>query len=182
MTWLRTKESAASSGLTHRVLFTRGANHGLGSVYVYADRATKNEFEYPGYNKSGSLPGRVDGACEDNNQHRKHSGIQQHVKTSCCWHEVWRQQRGKLGSKKAALKLMAGGPSKINQPNSHPSNPIHKAAMAAQTGKPQQENKEPTSDQGLQEIEPVQSDPETNKTAFIIGVVGLVALVLVAWR
>ena len=25
---------------------------------------------------------------------------------------------------------MAGGPSKINPPNSHPSNPIHKAATA----------------------------------------------------
>jgi len=34
------------------------------------------------------------------------------------------------GTKKAALKLMAGGPSKINPPNSHPSNPIHKAETA----------------------------------------------------
>jgi len=33
-------------------------------------------------------------------------------------------------TKKAGLKLMAGGPSKINPPNSHPSNPIHKAATA----------------------------------------------------
>jgi len=33
-------------------------------------------------------------------------------------------------TKKAALKLMAGVPSKINPPNSHPSNPIHKAATA----------------------------------------------------
>ena len=33
-------------------------------------------------------------------------------------------------TKKAALKLMAGGPSKINPRNSHPSNPIHKAATA----------------------------------------------------
>jgi len=31
-------------------------------------------------------------------------------------------------TKKAGLKLMAGGPSKINPPNSHPSNPIYKAA------------------------------------------------------
>ena len=37
-----------------------------------------------------------------------------------------------LGTKKAALQLMDGGPSKINPPNSHPSNPIHKAAMGAQ--------------------------------------------------
>ena len=30
------------------------------------------------------------------------------------------------GSRKSSLKHMAGGPSKINPPNSHPSNPIHK--------------------------------------------------------
>ena len=35
-------------------------------------------------------------------------------------------------TKKASLKLMAGGPSKINPPNSHPSNPIHKKATEAQ--------------------------------------------------
>ena len=33
---------------------------------------------------------------------------------------------------KASLKLMAGGPSKIHPPNSHPSNPIHKQATEAQ--------------------------------------------------
>ena len=31
---------------------------------------------------------------------------------------------------------MDGGPSKINPPNRHPSNPIHKAAMAAQSPRP----------------------------------------------
>jgi len=85
----------------------------------------------------------------------------------------------------AALKLIAGGSSKINQPNSHPSNPIHRAVIAAQTGKPQQEKKEPTSDQGLQKIEPAVSDEtpqhDKNKTAVVIGVVGLVTLVFVAW-
>ena len=35
-------------------------------------------------------------------------------------------------SHKASLKLMAGGPSKITPPNSHPSNPIHKQATEAQ--------------------------------------------------
>ena len=35
-------------------------------------------------------------------------------------------------SHKASLKHMAGGPSKINPPNSHPSNPIHKKATEAQ--------------------------------------------------
>jgi len=32
------------------------------------------------------------------------------------------------GTEKAGLKTMEGGPSKINPPNGHPSNPIHKAA------------------------------------------------------
>ena len=36
------------------------------------------------------------------------------------------------GTKKSSLKLMAGGPSKVNPPNSHPSNPIHKQAVQAQ--------------------------------------------------
>ena len=35
-------------------------------------------------------------------------------------------------TKKASLKLMAGGPSKVNPPNSHPSNPIHKKTTEAQ--------------------------------------------------
>ena len=35
-------------------------------------------------------------------------------------------------SHKASLKLMAGGPSKVKPPNSHPSNPIHKKATEAQ--------------------------------------------------
>jgi len=39
-------------------------------------------------------------------------------------------------TKKSALHLMDGGPSKVNPPNSHPSNPIHKAVMAAQDPKP----------------------------------------------
>ena len=47
-----------------------------------------------------------------------------------------------LGTKKAALQLMDGGPSKINPPNSHPSNPIHKAAMAAQSPRQKQTSEE----------------------------------------
>ena len=35
-------------------------------------------------------------------------------------------------TKKASLKHMAGGQSKVNPPNSHPSNPIHKQATEAQ--------------------------------------------------
>ena len=36
------------------------------------------------------------------------------------------------GKKKASLKMMGGGPSKVNPPNSHPSKPIHKQATEAQ--------------------------------------------------
>ena len=36
------------------------------------------------------------------------------------------------GKKKASLKLMAGGPSKVNPPNNHPSNLIHKQTTEAQ--------------------------------------------------
>ena len=41
-----------------------------------------------------------------------------------------------LGTKKSALQLMDGGPSKINPPYSHPSNPIHKAAQSQTKEKP----------------------------------------------
>ena len=47
-----------------------------------------------------------------------------------------------LGTKKARLQLMDGGPSKINPPNSHSSNSIHKAAMAAQSPQPNLNDKQ----------------------------------------
>ena len=53
---------------------------------------------------------------------------------------------------KASLKLMAGGPSKVKPPNSHPSNPIHKKATEAQG---LAVKKKPT---------PVTSSPPTSKT------------------
>ena len=55
-----------------------------------------------------------------------------------------------LGTKKAALQLMDGGPSKINPPNSHPSHPIHKAAMAAQNPKPADGTPETQTDEVLE--------------------------------
>ena len=87
-------------------------------------------------------------------------------------------------TKKVALKLMTGGPSKINPPNSHPSNPIHKAATA--------ESRKPSSSEtqqaqpAAQKIEPKAPDKtsqhEINKAAVIIGVVGLSALLFMASR
>ena len=86
-----------------------------------------------------------------------------------------------LGTKKAALQLMDGGPSKINPPNSHPSNPIHKAAMAAQSPQPNDEqtsetNEEMPNEQPLSENTP---QHEINKTAVIIGIMGVVALAFI---
>ena len=77
-----------------------------------------------------------------------------------------------LGTKKSALQLMDGGPSKINPPNSHPSNPIHKAATAAVIA----QTKEKQPDTTLETVSTPQH--EINKTAVIIGVVGIVALLL----
>ena len=48
------------------------------------------------------------------------------------------------GTKKAGLQLMEGGPSKINPPNSHPSNLFHKAAMAEQNPKLAVQTPKPT--------------------------------------
>ena len=79
-------------------------------------------------------------------------------------------------TKKAALKLMEGGPSKINPPNSHPSNPIHKAA----TAESKTETRAPVAAETRAPVEAPQH--EINKTAVIIGVVGLSALLFMAWR
>ena len=78
-----------------------------------------------------------------------------------------------LGTKKAALQLMDGGPSKINPPNSHPSNPIHKAAMAAQSPKPALKKSDEAPEKTTETKTP---QHEINKTAVIVGVVGVVAL------
>ena len=76
---------------------------------------------------------------------------------------------------------MDGGPSKINPPNSHRSNPIHKAATVAQSPRP---NEKQTSAKETVSENPPNKTPqhEINKTAVIIGVVGVVALVFMALR
>ena len=88
-----------------------------------------------------------------------------------------------LGTKKAALQLMDGGPSKIKPPNSHPSNPIHKAAMAAQSPQTISETPQPVLETP-QTVSMPQTTPqhEINKTALIVGVVGVVALLFIAVR
>ena len=70
-----------------------------------------------------------------------------------------------LRTKKAALQLMDGGPSKINPSNSHLSNPIHKAAMAAQSLNDKQTSE--TNEETPNEQTPSEKTPqhEINKTA-----------------
>ena len=77
---------------------------------------------------------------------------------------------------------MDGGPSKTNPPNSHPSNPIHKAAMAAQSPRPNDKQKETVSEKPLDKETVSTPQHEINKTAVIIGVVGIVALLFMASR
>jgi len=94
-------------------------------------------------------------------------------------------------TEKAGLKHMAGVPSKINPPNSHPSNPIHKAATA-ESGHVVPPHRKPASTETqqvqppTQKIEPEAADKtpqhQINKTAVIVGVVGFSALLFTAWR
>ena len=89
------------------------------------------------------------------------------------------------GTKKAALQLMDGGPSKITPPNSHPSNQVHKAAMAAQSPRPNdnQTSAETVSEDKQTSAKTVSTPQhEINKTAVVVGVVGIVALLLMASR
>ena len=82
-----------------------------------------------------------------------------------------------LGTKKSALQLMDGGPSKINLPNSHPSNPNHKAAMAPQ---PDFENKQDS--EKISNVSEKTPQHEINKTGLIVGGVAVAALLFMALR
>ena len=87
-------------------------------------------------------------------------------------------------TKKASLKLMAGGPSKVNPPNSHPSNPIHKQATEAQgiakPTKPATPTPKPVA------VSTPAPKPETvdthhaNKAVVAVGVLALVGLIIYA--
>ena len=82
------------------------------------------------------------------------------------------------GTKKASLKLMAGGPSKVNPPNSHPSNPIHKQATEAQGIAP------PAPTPPAQPATPATTEPvdshHVNKALIAVGALALVGLIIYA--
>ena len=78
---------------------------------------------------------------------------------------------------------MDGGPSKINPSNSHPSNPIHKAAMAAQSPRPDFEKNYKQASEPIEEtVSEKTHQHEINKTALIVGGVGVAALLFMALR
>ena len=92
------------------------------------------------------------------------------------------------GTKKASLKLMAGGPSKVNPPNSHPSNPVHKKATEAQ-GIARPAKPAPAQPPPPQAAEPVVNTPATtesvdphhvNKTLVVVGALALVGIIIYA--
>ena len=87
-------------------------------------------------------------------------------------------------TKKSALQLMDGGSSKINPPNSHQSNPIHKAAMAAQSPRSNEKQTSAAPKETASEKKETVSTPqhEINKAAVIVGVIAGVALLFMALR
>ena len=96
------------------------------------------------------------------------------------------------GTKKASLKLMAGGPSKVNPPNSHPSNPVHKQATEAQGIAPRPTT--PATPAPATPAQPQATAPATpppvatepvdshhvNKTLVAVGALALVGLIIYA--
>ena len=84
------------------------------------------------------------------------------------------------GTKKAGLQLMEGGPSKINPPNSHPSNRIHKAVTEAQDPRPPPKKTKNSPSDEVGEIEETFKEPqhETNKTTVTVGMVAVAALLI----
>ena len=98
-------------------------------------------------------------------------------------------------TKKASLKLMKGGPSKVNPPNNHPSNPIHKQATEAQgLAKPTPATPTPKPAQPVTQPMPKPAQPVTqpmpkletvdthhvNKVVVAVGALALVGLLIYA--
>ena len=84
-------------------------------------------------------------------------------------------------TKKSGLKLMAGGPTKINPPNSHPSNPIHKEATqkkgpSTEEGQSPEEKTPDAGGTGVWGL-PHSETHENNKVAVAIGAAGVAAFI-----
>ena len=89
---------------------------------------------------------------------------------------------------------MAGGPSKVNPPNSHPANPIHKQATEAQGITPKQKQAQtpttptqpatPAQTQAAVPAQPQAAEPvdshHVNKILVAVGVLAVVGLIVYA--
>ena len=93
------------------------------------------------------------------------------------------------GTKGSSIKHMAGGASKINPPNSHPSNPIHKKATEAQgiakkkpttptTAAPATQTQTPTKDTPATATTDSDDTHHINKALVGLGALALVGLVI----
>ena len=81
-----------------------------------------------------------------------------------------------LGIRNASLRLIAGRPSKINPPNSHPSNPIHKQATEAR-GLAVKKKPTTTTTQTQAKTDPDDSH-HVNKELVALGALALVGFVI----
>ena len=84
-------------------------------------------------------------------------------------------------TKKSGLKLMGGGPTKINPPNSHPSNPIHKEATQKNGPSTAPEDKTPQPANAVGTGVMGESH-ENNKVAIAVAAVGVAALIYAVMR
>ena len=84
-------------------------------------------------------------------------------------------------TKKSGLKLMGGGPTKINPPNSHPSNPIHKEATQPEKNRPETEEQTPKPDEPVKDVGGTETH-ENNKAAIAVAAVGVAALIYAFMR
>jgi len=133
----------------------------------------------------------VANAGKHDNRHSKRGRVQQQAKTGSPRDEARRHQRVKHRHKKISAEAngRGGGASKINSPNSHPSNPVHKTA---QDPRPPKRVRFTLPSDEVGQIKATFREPqheinetvqhETNKTAVIIGVVGVAALLILASR
>ena len=71
-------------------------------------------------------------ALADGGQHSQHGWLQAQLKQATTNMKFGINNNVNTETKKVGLRLMDGGHSKASVPNSHLSNPIHKAAMKAQ--------------------------------------------------
>ncbi|KAL9983290.1 hypothetical protein ACROYT_G005437 [Oculina patagonica] len=182
--------------------FTRGANHGLGDVYIWITNISpKNSgAKYPDYDKFSDEGGT---ASKDTNLQLMRQrcgstspsvqvlntesvvGYNNQLKQAVRGMKVGVNNDVNTSTKKAALKLMAGGPSKVNPPNSHPSNPMHKSASAKKNPAPAASAAEtPASNAQSAKATKVEVNDthEINKATVAFGAVGAAALLYTLMR